>query len=196
MSNPYLTFDIDLEELEAIGSQLTATEHQLKAAYNRALSRTQVTMQARSRKLLADALGAKSAKRVQRRMQTFKLRRAKKNQLSDLKLWFGLNDVAPNNLKGRMSAKHGEGATFTSAKLGSHKFDRGFVFTRGGKKYLYERFGKDENKIRSVKIGVAEQLRDRIEDESFDDLPEVFMSHFETDLKGRIKTGKNKDGWR
>ncbi len=196
MSSPYLTFDIDLDELDAIRGQLSATEGQLKAAYNRAISRTQLTMQARSRKLLADSLGAKSAKRVQRRMQTFKLKRASKNQLTDLKLWFGLNDVAPNNLKGRITGKQGEGATFRSSKLGSHKFKDGFVFTRGGQRYLYERFGKDKNKIRSVKISVAEQLKDRIEDESFDDLPEVFMAHFETDLKGRVKTGLNKDGWR
>lgn len=195
MSNPYLTFDIDLEELEAIGSQLTATEHQLKAAYGRALSRTQVTMQARSRKLLADGMGAKSAKRVQRRMQTFKLRRGKKNQLADLKLWFGLNDVGPHNLKGRMSAKRDSGATFSSTKVGTHKFDRGFMFSREGKKYLYERFGKEEKKIRSVKIAVAKGLQERIEDESFDDLPEVFMAHFETDLKSRVKMGMHKDGW-
>ncbi len=195
MSNPYLTFDIDLDELDAIRAQLSATEHQLKAAYNRAISRTQQTMQKRSRKLLANSLGAKSAKRVQRRMQTFKLKRAGKNQLTDLKMWFGLNDVAPNNLKGRITAKQGEGATFSSPKLGSHKFNNGFVFTRGGQRYLFERFGKDKNKIRSVKIAVSERLKSRIEDESFHDLPEVFMSHFETDLKGRVKTGLNKDGW-
>lgn len=195
MSSPYLTFDIDLDELDAIRGQLSATEHQLKAAYNRAISRTQLTMQARSRKLIADEMGAKSAKRVQRRMQTFKLRRAKKNQLTDLKLWFGLNDVAPNNLKGRISTKRGEGATFSSAKLGSHKFDRGFAFTRSGQKYLFERFGKGEKKIRSVKIAVAERLKERIQVEAFDDLHEVFMSHFETDLKGRAKTGITKDSW-
>ena len=193
MPAPYLTFDIDLDELDAIRAQLSATEHQLKAAYNRALSRTQVTMQARSRKLLADSLGAKSAKRVQRRMQTFKLRRSQKNQLSDLKLWFGLNDVGPHNLKGRMTATQGGGATFSSAKVGTHHFDRGFVFERAGKRYLYERIGK--GRIRSVRIAVAEQVQSRIEDESFDDLPEVFLSHFETDLKGRVKTGRNKDGW-
>lgn len=196
MSNPYLTFDIDLDELDAIRAQLSATEHQLKAAYNRAISRTQVTMQARSRKLLADELGAKSAKRVQRRMQAFKLKRAKKNQLTDLKLWFGLNDIAPNNLKGRMTAKQGGPATFSSSKLGTHKFEGGFLFVRGGQRYLYERFGTHKDKIRSVKIAVAKRLEDRIKIETFDDLHEVFMAHFETDLKGRVKTGLNKDGWR
>ena len=195
MPAPYLTFDIDLDELDAIRAQLSATEHQLKAAYGRALSRTQVTMQARSRKLLADSLGAKSAKRVQRRMQTFKLRRSKKNQLTDLKLWFGLNDIGPHNLKGRMTAVRGAGADFRSAKVGSHHFDRGFIFERSGSRYLYERIGKKDGSIRSVKIAVAKGLQERIEDESFDDLPEVFMAHFETDLKSRVKLGMHKDGW-
>lgn len=192
----FLIFDIDIEELNSIKEQLAATEHQLKAAYNRAVSRTQTTMQKRSRKLLAEELDAKSAKRLQRRMQSFKLKRSQKNKLSDLKLWFGLNDIGPHNLKGRISSVVGDGGSFTSSKLGSFHFDKGFTFKRSGQKYLYERYGPGENKIRSVKIPISDHVQVRIEDEIFADLPDVFMHHFETDLKGRVKTGLNKTGWR
>ena len=176
----------------AISSVLEATEAQVLAAFNRALSRTQTTMLKYSRKLLADELGAKQAKRLQRRMQAFKLRRAKKGQIGDLKLWFGLNNISVHWINGRMLAKRGSGASFTSRKLGNHQFDRGFIFERSGKKHLYER---DSKGIRAARVPVPDHVSAKLEDEVLDMLPDVFMRHFETDLKGRVKTGLSKDGW-
>ena len=187
-----LTFDIDLEEVAAISSVLEATETQMLAAFNRALSRTQTTMLKYSRKLLADELGAKQAKRLQRRMQAFKLRRAKKGQIGDLKLWFGLNDISVQWVRGRMVAKRGAGASFSSGKLGRHHYDRGFIFERGGKKYLYER---DSKGIRAARVPVPEHVAAKLEGEVLDMLPDVFMHHFEIDLKGRVKTGLMKNDW-
>ncbi|WP_067096174.1 hypothetical protein [Marinomonas atlantica] len=191
-SKDSLTFNIDLEEVAAISSVLEATETQMLAAFNRALSRTQTTMMKHSRKLLSDELGAKSAKRLQRRIQSFRLRRAKKGQVGDLKLWTGLNDISVQWVKGRMIAKRNAGASFSSSKLGKHRYDRGFIFEREGKKYLYER---DSKGIRAARIPIPDSISKKLSDEVLSMLPDVFMHHFEIDLKGRVKTGLMKVDW-
>ena len=186
-----LTFDIDIEELEAIVATLKATEHQVVAAYNRALGRTSVTLQKLSRKLVQSEIGAKSAREMQRRLLDYRIRNPK--GLDELKLWFGLNDVAAHLLKGQMS-KQEEGAKFSSQKVGSKSYKRGFIVNNGSKKYLFERFGVKRWAYNAAHIGISDRLKVAVEDDIFEKLPDIFMHHFETDLKGRVKLGLSKDG--
>lgn len=186
-----LTFDIDLDELESIVDMLDATEHQMVAAYNRALGRTSVTLQKLSRKLVQSEIGAKSAREMQRRLLDYRIRNPK--GLDELKLWFGLNDVAAHLLKGQMS-KLEEGAKFSSQKVGSKAYKRGFIVKNGSKKYLYERFGPKRWAYSAAHIGISDRLKVSIEDEIFEKLPDIFMHHFYIDLKGRVKKGLSKNG--
>ena len=186
-----LTFDIDIEELGAISATLQATEHQVMAAYNRALGRTAVTLQKLSRKLVQSEIDAKSVRAMQRRLLNYRVRNPK--GMDELKLWFGLNDVAAHTLKGRMTKTDG-GAKFSSSKLGTKVYERGFVSKVGAKRYLFERHGSKKGAYHAARIGLSDKLKVTIEDEIFDQLPQIFMRHFETDLKGRVKTGLSKNG--
>ena len=57
-----LLFDIDLEELEAVKLMLGGTDKEFRQAYNRALSRTAVTLNMLGRRLLRDELQARNLK--------------------------------------------------------------------------------------------------------------------------------------
>ena len=186
-----LTFDIDLEEVAAISTVLEATETQMLAAYNRALGRTAVTLQKLSRRLVQGEIDAKSVLAMQRRLLNYRVRNPK--GMDELKLWFGLNDVAAHTLKGRMTKTDG-GAKFSSSKLGSKVYERGFVSKVGAKRYLFERHGSKKGAYHAARIGLSDKLKVTIEDEIFEKLPDIIMHHFYIDLKGRVKTGLSKDG--
>jgi hypothetical protein len=110
-----------------------------------------------------------------------------------MKMWFGLNDVAAHVLKGTMS-RLSEGARFTSKAVGSHSFRRGFIADKNGKKYLFDREGVSRGAYKAARIDLPESVQLRIEDDVMAELPEIYFHHFEVDLKGRVKTGLNKSG--
>ncbi len=185
-------FNIDFEEVEAISAYLQASEKQVLAAYHRALSRTQVTMLKYSRKVFKDELGVSQLKKAQRRVQAFKVNRRDKTDVGGLRLWNGLNDISVNWLNGRLTSNGRSGATFTSSKLGTHHFDNGFVIEKGGRKQLFER---DKGSVRAIQIPVPESIASKLNQDIMDRLTDVFMHHFEVDLKGRVKTGLMKERW-
>lgn len=187
-----LIFDIDIDELTAIKDSLGATQLDMKKAYNRALSRTAVTMQSRSAKLLKNEIQARKLKDVRRRLKSFRIKAESSDDLSSLRLWFGLNDFPVRALKGRVkrlgSKRSPRGAMFTPAghKLGTQSWSNSFVARLNGARSVYHRRGARRYPIQEEKVAVGEPLQIKIEDEVFDQLPTVFIHHYTTDLRGRV----------
>lgn len=201
-----LLFDIDANELERIQAVLGATTEQVRGAYVRALKRTSVTMKSRSLKLMRDGMDAKSLKAIRRRMQTYQSAFGvgrNDGRMDELKLWYGLNDVAVSKLKGRMTRigtkRNPAGASFTSSKLGRQDYTDGFVAKINKRKSIFSRKGERRFPVRESKMNVSDELHVQLEDEIFDELPEVFIAHFSTDLKGRVKAsdviGQRQRSW-
>lgn len=188
-----LLFDIDPSELESVQLMLGGTEKELLAAYNRAIARTSVTMKSRGSKLMRDGMDAKGLKEVRKRMQAyksaFKLGQTSE-KLDELKLWFGLNDMSIGRLKGRLSRlgskRSPAGAAFTSKTLGQQKYEDGFLGRVRGKRSIFARKGAARFPIREKKVAVSDPLHASLEDDIFSELPEVFIQHFTTDMKGRV----------
>lgn len=186
-----LLFDIDLEELEAVKQMLGGTEKEFRQAYNRALSRTAVTLNMLGRRLLRDELQARNMKAIRKRLQKFRLRKSGK-ALDELKLWFGLNDMPISKLKGRVrrlgTKKSPLGAEFKpgSSSLSSQMYSDSFVARLGKRKSIFTRKGQARYPVREETIPINDAIHVKIEDEIFDQIPEIFLKHFITDLKGRI----------
>lgn len=185
-----LLFDIDPSDLESVQLMLGGTEKELLAAYNRAIARTSVTMKSQGAKLMRDGMDAKSLKEIRKRMQAYKLGQTNSTSLDELKLWFGLNDMSIGRLKGRLSRlgskRSPAGAAFTSKTLGQQKYEDGFIGRVRGKRSIFARKGAARFPIREQKVAISDPLHVKLEDEIFSELPDVFMQHFTTDMKGRV----------
>lgn len=201
-NNQNLLFNIDTEEIDAIQNVFGATQAQVKAAYNRALTRTAKTMKSMANKKLKDELQVRRMKDLRRRLQTFRLKStSKQTRLDELKLWFGMNDIPVSKLKGRIKAigskKNPQGAMFSPAgKVKAQTYDDGFVANAYNKRSIFTRTTQARYPIKEARVPVSDELQDAIEDEIFSELTDVFMKHFETDLKGRVRMGLNKNGWK
>lgn len=188
--NQNLMFDIDLDDLKAIQLLVGATNKEMLKAYNRALSRTAVTIRKLSTKMLKDSLQARNAALLRRRLKQFKVKQSGKG-LDELKLWFGLNDLPASSLKGRSrrkgSKKKPNGAVFIPASplLKPVHAEKGFVAKIKGPRSVFTRNGKERWDISEVMVNI-EPVQEAIEDDIFVQLPQIFLKHFETDLRGRV----------
>lgn len=197
-----LVFDIDLDELNAIKDMVGATEAQVLAAYNRALSRTTQTLRKLSNSLVKDELAPKTMKKLRSRLKYFRVKSPSKlNKLDEVKLWFGLDDVPISYLKGKQkrlgSKSKPRGAVFTpKGRIETETFEQGFIANSHGRKSIFTRTTKKRYPIKEVQVSISDRFQITVEDEIFDKLPEVFLKHFETDLKGRVKMGLNQKNWR
>lgn len=195
-----LFFDIDLSLLEEIKDALEANEHQMLAAFNLAINRTAITMKKMASTKLQSEIQAKNLKLIKSRFQAFsKLKSTKKihyshwRELDELKLWFGLNDVRVGHLKGRIKKTGENESSFNSTSLGSQRFKGSRIQKRYGRRSIFLQNGRSSPE---AKVALEDELQVMIEDDVFSQLTDVFMQHFETDLKGRVKTGMNQTGWR
>ncbi|EOG7750586.1 MULTISPECIES: hypothetical protein [Vibrio] len=202
-NNPQnLLFHIDVDELKAIQQQLGATEAQLLASYNRALSRTAQTLRTLSKSLIKSDLEPKSINKLRQRIKHFKIRSTSKlERLDEVKLWFGLNDVPISLLRGTMSRigskKNSKGARFKpKGKIQSKDWRSGFIAAPMYRtKSIYQRTSNSRYPIKEADVSINERTQISIEDEIFDRTPDIFFRHFQTDLKGRVKMGLNRKNW-
>lgn len=189
-----LIFDIDLSLLEEIKDELEANEHQMLAAFNRAINRTAITMKKMASSKLQSEVQAKNLKLIKSRFQTFRLKSNNKlKSLDELKLWFGLNDVRVGHLKGKIKKTGDNETSFNSASFGTQRFKGSRIQQRYGRRSIFLQNGRSSPE---AKVALEDELQVMIEDDVFSQLTDVFMQHFETDLKGRTRIGKNKTGWR
>lgn len=203
-----LPIDIDLSALKQIQGVLGATQKQFEMAYSRALKRTAVTLQKRARAEMKAGISPRSMNLVRRRLMHFRHGRSGKT-MEEIKLFFGLNSIKVKDLKGRIKGKvlpHHElrdpvtgryiageerrravaPPTFTPAgDMPAKTYEEAFISkTRKGRRTIFQKSGK---RIREAEVPIYATMLDRIEDNVFGETMDIFMHHFESDLRGRVK---------
>ena len=206
-----LPVDIDVDAIWRIAEHIGATHKQFRAAYSRALKRTAATLRKKAVADMKDGLAPRSLDMVRRRLLSFRLERASQSKLDNFRLWFGLNAIKVKDLKGRINGRvrphhtrrdkstgryikarrQAENAGFTPK--GSLLSPRTFENGGGGPPPRRENRrtvvirDPDTRRTREAEVDIYEPMLNYIEDNAFAEAIEIFMHHFETDLRGRVK---------
>lgn len=149
-------------------------------AFHRAMRRTEQTVMSQSRKVLQAELALRSQKSVKARVKTYI--RPAKSDMSEMKFWFGMNDLSQSVFKGTPKKTKG-GLMFR----GSY-YDKAFVSLRKGRKVYMQRETEQRNPITKLTIPIPDDIIVKIEDEVLEKMPDIFLRHFETDLRGRASS--------
>lgn len=202
----HLPLDIDLGAVLAVPAVVAATEDQVRFAYTRAWRRTANTLQKRALQQLKTTLAPKKLRDIRRRILTFYSRR-NANDLGEMVLWFGLNQMRVRDLRGRLSgprqhqardpktgrfvsARRGRSrryAEFRSAgRLGTLRFEEGYIAGRGAQRTLYQ-FDPQTRRAREADAAIYAPALDVIEDTVLDDVAALFFHHFNQDITRRVK---------
>lgn len=203
-----LPVDVDMAALKGIADHIGATKKQFRAAYSRALRRTAATLRKKALADLKSGLAPRSLNQVRRRLLAFRLKRGR--EPDSFRLWFGLNAIKVKDLKGRIAGrlrprhKRRDAATGRFIKARRQAKAVGFqpkgsllkevVFTNGevarsrrdGRRTIVIR-DPDTRRTREAETDIYEPMLNYIEDNAFAEALEIFMHHFETDLRGRVK---------
>jgi hypothetical protein len=67
-------------------------------------------------------------------------------------------------------------------------YDKAFVSLRKGRKVYMQRETDQRNPITKLTIPIPDDIIVKIEDEVLERMPDIFLRHFETDLRGRAKS--------
>lgn len=179
-----LHFDIDWNQLLAVGDELQATDKQVIFALSRAMRRTEATLRRMSSKGLTKVLQLRAAGVLRKRLKSIRMRMsAIGSRDQSMGLWYGLNDLPVSSFKGRPKNTN-DGASFRGEEYAGAFVGRSKV---KGKQTIFKR-------VREARLPVAEQLHaveDKaitfIEDEIFDQVLDIFWQHFRRDLRARVK---------
>ncbi|MGZ0377473.1 hypothetical protein ACTM52_14580 [Citrobacter freundii] len=203
-----LPVDIDVDVIWRIADSIGATQKQFRAAYSRALRRTAATLRKKAMADLKDGLAPRSMDLVRRRLLSFRLDRG--SQLDSFRLWFGLNAIKVKDLKGRINGRlrphhtrrdrntgrfikarrQAENAGFSPKGnlLSERSFENGEVSRskRDNRRTVVIR-DPLTRRTREAEMDIYEPILNYIEDNAFAEAMEIFMHHFETDIRGRVK---------
>ncbi|EKZ5661575.1 hypothetical protein REX01_000706 [Klebsiella aerogenes] len=203
-----LPVDIDVDAIWRIAEKVGATQKQFRAAYSRALRRTAATLRKKAMADLKTGLAPRSLNLVRRRLLSFRLDRG--SQLDNFRLWFGLNAIKVKDLKGRINGRvrphhsrrdkttgrfikarrQAENAGFTpkGSLLSPRTFENGEVARsrRENRRTVVIR-DPDTRRTHEAEIDIYEPMLNYIEDNAFAEAMEIFMHHFESDIRGRVK---------
>lgn len=180
-----LDFDIEADDLQRIAAELGAMPKEVRASYNRALTRTAATLRKLSSKGLQSKLGLARAAAVRRRLKTLRIKR-QGGDMGSVRLWYGLNDLPVSEFKGRVTST-GTGASY-SGPGGNHSFGRAWVgssrFAR--KRTIMQRVRESRYPVREAQLPIKDQADVFVEDEVFVKLNDIFWRHFSNDLERRV----------
>lgn len=203
-----LPVDIDINAIWRIAENIGATQKQFRAAYSRALRRTAATLRKKAMADLKDGLAPRSMNLVRRRLLSFRLDRG--SQLDNFRLWFGLNAIKVKDLKGRISGRvrphhnRRDKSTGRYIKARRQTQDAGFApkgnllasqtFTNGevarsrrdNRRTVVIR-DPDTRRTREAEVDIYEPMLNYVEDNAFAEAMDIFMHHFESDIRGRVK---------
>ena len=184
-----LDFDVDADDLQRVVEELGAMPKEVNASYNRALTRTAATLRKLSSKGLVSELGLRRAKAARKRLKTIRVKGSKSGdyrKMASVKLWYGLNDIAVSEFKGRVSETT-SGAGY-SGPAGSHSFPGAFVAKPRGanRRTIMRRRGARRLPIHQETLPVKDRADVFVEDEIFNQLEAIFWRHFRSDLERRI----------
>ncbi|MDT0499706.1 hypothetical protein [Halomonas sp. PAR7] len=184
-----LDFDVDADELRRVVEELGAMPKEVNASYNRALTRTAATLRRRSSKGLQSELGLRRAKAIRKRLKSIRVKGSKSGdyrKMASIRLWYGLNDIAVAEFKGRVS-ETAAGAGY-SGPAGNHSFPGAFVAkSRGSKRRtIMRRKGRRRLPVHQETLPIKDQVDVYVEDNIFDQLESIFWHHFRDDLERRV----------
>lgn len=203
-----LPVDIDVKAIWRIAENIGATQKQFRAAYSRALRRTAATLRKKAMADLKGGLAPRSMNLVRRRLLSFRLDRG--SQLDNFRLWFGLNAIKVKDLKGRISGRvrphhnRRDKSTGRYIKARRQTQDAGFApkgnllasqtFTNGevarsrrdNRRTVVIR-DPDTRRTREAEVDIYEPMLNYVEDNAFAEAMDIFMHHFESDIRGRVK---------
>lgn len=203
-----LPVDIDVKAIWRIAENIGATQKQFRAAYSRALRRTAATLRKKAMADLKGGLAPRSMNLVRRRLLSFRLDRG--SQLDNFRLWFGLNAIKVKDLKGRISGRvrphhnRRDKSTGRYIKARRQTQDAGFApkgnllasqtFTNGevarsrrdNRRTVVIR-APDTRRTREAEVDIYEPMLNYVEDNAFAEAMDIFMHHFESDIRGRVK---------
>ncbi len=154
----------------------------ISLAFHRAMRRTEQTLLSQSRKVLQAELALRNQKSMKARVRTY-IRPAAADT-DEMKFWFGMNDLSPNAFKGTPRKTRG-GLMFRGSYYG-----KAFVSLRKGRKVYMQRETDQRFPITKLTIPIPEDIIVKIEDEVLERMPDIFLRHFETDLRGRSKSNQ------
>ena len=178
---------IDDADLAAVIDQFADLDPKaIPLAFNRAMRRTEQSVMSQSRKVLQQELALRNQKSVKARVRTYI--RPAASDMAEMKFWFGMNDLSPNAFKGTPKKTRG-GLMFR----GSY-YDKAFVSVRRGRKVYMQRETDQRYPVTKLTIPIPDDIIVKIEDEVLERMPDIFLRHFETDLRGRANS-IYWDGW-
>lgn len=177
-----IQLDLDVAEVKRLVASLEASPKQIRQSMNRALRRTAGTLRVRASKGLVPELQLRRAGDLRKRLRALKL--SAKGDMSEIAIWFGLNDLPVRSFKGRVKEYAG------GASIGNHEFPGAFVARRkGGPRSIFKRSGGGRFPIAEQTINIKEQADVFLEDVIFPDAIGIFMKNFSADLKARTLFG-------
>lgn len=203
-----LPIDIDVDAIWQIADSIGATQKQFRAAYSRALRRTAATLRKKALSDLKDGLAPRSIGLVRRRLLSFRLDRG--SRLDNFRIWFGLNAIKVKDLKGRINGRlrprhtlrdkstgrfikarrqvKNAGFTPKGSLLSTLTFENGEVARskRENRRTVVIR-DPQTRRTREAEVDIYEPMLNYIEDNAFAEAMDIFMHHFETDIRGRVK---------
>lgn len=198
-------FDLDLGPLLELAATLQATQAQYMMAYSRALRRTGATLRKMALAEIKDGIAPRKLQRFRQRIFVSSLSRG--SVPDEMRLWFGLNSIKVKDLKGRISGrrqhqkrdpktgrfiplkkagKHSFAEFQSKGSLGSTKYDNGVIARVRGTRTIRV-YDAESQRSREAEVDIYAPMLDRIEDNVFQEVNAIFLRHFETDLRGRVK---------
>lgn len=173
-----LNFDVDLDELRRVATELEASERQVKLAFSAACKRTATTLRTLSARGLAGELQLRTIGLLRKRLKTMKLR----GSMDGLQLWYGLNDMPASWFKGRPKKTAGgaemRGQTVAGGFVAKSKFK--------GHRTIFKRDGPARLHIQEQNLAVEDPAVVFLEDQIFDQTLDIFWRNFTRDLRARV----------
>ncbi len=185
-----LYMQLDEEKLDRIvGLFADISPRIIKLAFHRAQRRTEGTVRQQAIRMMQQRLqlAGGTQKRLRKRVQAHMKPSAA--DASEMKYWFGLNDLDPTLFRGGIRRARG------GLMIRGTYYERAFVAVLSGKKKVMQRVGKAAYPVINLTVPISDEMTVALEDELFERIPDIFLHHFETDLRGRVKSDTWKNGW-
>ncbi|WMY72724.1 hypothetical protein RHD99_14710 [Buttiauxella selenatireducens] len=188
MSDLYMQLDeAQLDHIVGLFADLSPRI--IRLAFHRAQRRTEGTVRQQAVRMMQQRLQLASGaqKRLRKRVQAHLKPSAA--DASEMKYWFGLNDIDPALFRGGIRRVKG------GLMIRGTYYERAFVAVLHGKKKVMQRVGKAAYPVVSLTVPISDEMTTALEDELFERIPDIFLRHFETDLRGRVTSDAWKTGW-
>lgn len=176
----------EIEGIREIQEALGATDKQVKLSMHRAMDRTAATLRKMSQKGFQSELGLRRLAFIRKRLREMKFRGA---TFDGVRLWYGLNDMPISYLKGGVRASRRAGASKNS-QIGNFHYPHGFILNNpknGRGRSVFYRTGPSRYPLKEESAPIKDRMDVYIEDNIFDQVPDIFWHHFSSDLRSRVK---------